>query len=169
MRLPIVSALLLLACARGLADEPRPLPAELAAPRGERLLLRARAHGFQIYTCAPSPKQPAQLEWTLVAPEAQLVDEHDRPLGRHYAGPTWEANDGSKVVGEVVARAPRPGAIPWLLLRGKPSGAGVLAGVASIQRVDTVGGVAPASGCDGAHRGAGARVPYSAVYNFFGK
>lgn len=144
-------------------------PPALAVPAGEHLVLTARARGAQIYTCAPDPKDATQLVWTLKAPEAQLVDEHNRPLGKHYAGPTWEANDGSKIVGEVVARAAQPGTIPWLLLRAKAQGNGVLAGVTSIQRLDTAGGAAPASGCDAAHRGAELRVPYSASYHFFSK
>ena len=47
------------------------------------------------------------------------------------------------------------------------SGAGVLAGVTSIQRLNTQGGKAPASGCDAAHVGRELRVRYSADYVFF--
>ena len=72
-------------------------------------------------------------------------------------------------MGEVVQRSPVQGAIPWLLMRAKSNeGAGALAGVKYIQRVDTVGGVAPSSGCDAAHAGAEARVEYSANYDFYG-
>jgi hypothetical protein len=151
------------------ADEPHAVPAALAVPAGEHLILKARARGVQIYTCADTPTSGPPVAWTLKAPDAQLFDDKDKPLGKHYAGPTWEANDGSKVVGEVVAKAPQPGTIPWLLLRGKAQGKGILAGVTSIQRLDTVGGAAPTSGCDATHRGAEQRVPYSASYVFFGK
>jgi hypothetical protein len=146
-----------------------PVPPSLAVPAGEHLLVKARAKGVQIYTCAANAKNAAQLEWTLKAPEAQLIDDKGKPLGKHYAGPTWEANDGSKVVGEVVAKVAQAGTIPWVLLRGKAQGSGVLGAVTSVQRLDTVGGAAPASGCDEAHRGAEVRVPYSASYVFFGK
>ena len=61
----------------------------------------------------------------------------------YYAGPTWEASDGSKVVGVVKAKvdAPDPRSIPWLLLETHGTGkAGMFAKVTSIQRVATVGG-----------------------------
>ena len=61
------------------------------------------------------------------------------------------------------------GAIPWLLVRAKSTeGAGTLAGVNYIQRVDTAGGVAPSEGCDAAHAGAEAHVDDSANYGFYG-
>ena len=64
--------------------------------------------------------------------------------------------------------APRPGSIPWLLLRAKShSGSGAFASVGYIARIRTEGGVAPAAGCDAAHTGAERRVAYSASYVFF--
>jgi hypothetical protein len=41
--------------------------------------------------------------------------------------------------------------------------------VTFIQRIATVGGVAPAQGCDQPHAGDETRVKYQAVYVFFGK
>jgi hypothetical protein len=72
-------------------------------------------------------RDPAQFEWVFKAPEADLTGDKGERIGRHYGGPTWEANDGSKVVGEVLQRAdaPRAGAVPWLLLKAKSNqGAG---------------------------------------------
>lgn len=143
-------------------------PPSLAVPAGEHLLFKARARGVQIYVCA-DPNSGGAPEWTLKAPEAQLSDDKGKPIGKHYVGPTWEADDGSKVVGEVVAKVPEPGTIPWLLLRGKASGKGRFAAVTSIQRLDTTGGAAPAGGCDRGKLGAETRVPYGASYAFFGK
>ena len=98
-----------------------------------------------------------------------MFDQSGARIGRHYAGPTWESADGSRVVGEVEQRSAVQGAIPWLLLRAKSNeGTGVFASVKYIQRVDTVGGVAPSSGCDAAHADAEARVDYSANYDFYG-
>ena len=112
---------------------------------------------------------PAAFEWALKAPEAELFDQSGARIGRHYAGPTWESADGSRVVGEVMQRSAVPGAVPWLLLRAKSSeGSGMLSGVKYIQRLDTVGGVAPSGGCDAAHEGTEARVDYSANYDFYG-
>jgi len=81
-----------------------------------------------------------------------------------------EANDGSKVAGEVKARddGPAATAIPWLLLTAKsPSGNGVFSRTQSIQRLYTVGGKAPAGGCSKAQLGKAARVPYKATYYFY--
>jgi len=92
-------------------------------------------------------------------------------MAKHYAGPTWEADDGSKVIGEVVARSdsPKPDSIPWLLLRAKTtSGSGLFSGVLSIQRLDTVGGSAPAKGCLQPQSGQELRVSYTANYLFYG-
>jgi hypothetical protein len=46
-------------------------------------------------------------------------------------------------------------------------GTGVMAQVTFIQRINTKGGKAPASGCDAGHAGQEVRVPYSADYRFF--
>ena len=57
------------------------------------------------------------------------------------------------------------GSIPWLRLATHDSGPpGRFSAVTRIQRVNTAGGTAPASGCDPGNTGATARVPYSADY-----
>jgi Protein of unknown function (DUF3455) len=161
--------LMLVACASAPRPQAWPVPENLRVPEGHSLLLRAAARGAQIYTCQPKPADPAAFEWSLKAPEAELFDASGARIGRHYAGPTWESSDGSRVVGEVVQRSPVPAAIPWLLMRAKTTeGAGPLATAKYIQRLDTKGGVAPASGCDAEHAGAEARVEYSADYDFYG-
>ncbi len=147
------------------------VPASLAVPDGQVLTIAARGAGVQIYRCQASPADPAVFAWTLKAPEAQLRYEAGKELGKHYAGPTWEAIDGSKVVGEVVARdeGGTATAIPLLLLRAKEnSGNGVFSGIQSIQRLHTVGGMAPPTGCDQRYAGTEARVAYSADYYFYG-
>jgi len=121
----------------------------------------------QVYTCEASP---SGFGWRLKAPEATLLDDAGAEFGRHFAGPSWQARDGSTVVGEVVVSnpAPQPGSIPWLLLRAKShSGSGAFASVGYIARIRTEGGLAPANGCDATHTGAERRVPYSAFYVFF--
>ena len=142
------------------------LPDPLRPPPGHRVALETTATGVQIYACQLAPDGGAA--WTFTAPEATLRDLGGAPAGRHYAGPTWEAPDGSAVVGAKVAGAsPDGAAIPWLLLSAKEHrGAGQLAGVTYIQRIATSGGLAPASGCTAAAAGAEARVPYTATYCF---
>jgi len=143
-----------------------PLPgAELAAPPGNRLVLQLDAVGVQIYTCTGSPAGAA---WSFTAPEATLIGHEGILFGKHGAGPTWEALEGSTVVGAKVAGlTPDPAAIPWLLLRATShAGAGRLARVTFIQRIRTGGGLAPQEGCSPATVGAVARVPYTATYCF---
>jgi hypothetical protein len=161
--------LLLASCAS--APQPRPgaVPENLRVPDGQTVLLHVAAKGAQVYTCKVKTADPAAYEWVLKAPDAELFDQRGAKVGRHYAGPTWESADGSRVVGEVMERSPVQGAIPLLLLRAKSNeGAGVLANVKYIQRLDTASGVAPSGGCDAEHGGTEARVEYSANYDFYG-
>lgn len=163
-------AVLLAGCATARAGTLPSVPDNLQVPATQTLLLGTRASGVQIYDCKPGKDDPTHLEWVFRAPEADLFDAAGTRVGKHYAGPTWEADDGSKVVGETQAHddSPDANAIPWLLLRAKStSGAGVLARTASVQRLQTVGGKPPAGGCTGARAGAEARVPYSAMYYFY--
>jgi hypothetical protein len=159
----ICGAVLFAACSAAHAQE-RLVP----APKGAPMLLEAFADGVQIYTCEA---KGSGYEWVFKSPEANLFDRNGRQIGQHYAGPTWMTADRSSVVGEVTARAdaPKPGAIPWLLLRAKSHvGTGPLASTAFIRRAETAGGVAPAGGCDAAHNGEQARMRYSALYEFLG-
>lgn len=146
------------------------VPVQLRAPADQSVFLEALASGVQVYECAPKPDQPSAFQWIFRAPDAALADRSGRPIGRHYAGPTWESLDGSAVVGEVKSRdpGPSPSAVPWLLLTGKPAaGAGIFSSARSIQRVQTVGGVAPAEACGPANARQIARVPYTATYYFY--
>jgi len=172
-----IARLALSGCAAALAacvtQPPAPsstLPASLEVPAGQVLALKAQGNGVQVYECRAAQDDATRFSWTLKAPEAKLLDERGSPIGRHYAGPSWELADGSRVVGELKARANSPdaNAIPWLLLDAKANyGSGLLAHVASVQRLHTTGGKAPADGCDAAHAGEERRVPYTADYYFY--
>ncbi len=143
------------------------VPQPIQPPPGEQLLLQVHAKGDQVYTCKGDAAQAA---WALKAPDAQLFDKDGKPFGKHFAGPSWEAGDGSRVTGKAVANVPSPDAdsIPWLLVNiVGHEGSGVLSRATSIQRINTKGGKAPASGCDAAHVGQELRVAYSADYLFY--
>ena len=145
------------------------VPDTLKPSAGESLAMIVPAKGVQIYECRAS-KAAAAGEWAFVGPEAELFDSAGKTIGKHYGGPHWEANDGSKVLATVKARADAPatGAIPWLLLGAKSVGpSGAFSQVSSIQRVNTVGGLAPKEGCSQATLGTSARVGYTADYYFF--
>src|SRR5262245_29210371 len=143
------------------------VPDKLKPAANETLSHEVPATGVQIYECSAAKDG---FEWAFKGPEADLFDRSRNKIGKHYGGPTWESNDGSKIVGAVKARedAPEANAIPWLLLGAKSTGsAGSFARVTSIQRVATTGGVAPAGGCGKGDVGKVARVPYTATYYFF--
>jgi Protein of unknown function (DUF3455) len=143
------------------------VPPQLQPPAGEQLLLQAHAKGDQVYICKEGA---TEFSWGLKAPDAQLFDKDGKPFGKHFAGPSWEANDGSRVTGKAVANVPSPDAeaIPWLLVNiVSHEGTGVLSRATSIQRLNTKGGKAPTSGCDSPHAGQEVRVPYSADYLFY--
>jgi hypothetical protein len=148
------------------------VPDNLRQPATEQLLGAVTADGVQIYECRAKGGEPQSTEWVFIAPEATLLDSRGRIVGKHYAGPHWESTDGSKIVGSVSARAdaPHAGAIPWLLLTTQSVGtAGAFANVTAVQRVHTVGGLAPAvDECAAQSLGRQVRVAYRADYVMFG-
>jgi hypothetical protein len=158
----LLSALLLSAC---VPQATTPAVPTALVPAGEHYMKTLNARGAQIYQCRMNANGPA---WVFVAPDAELFDARDgRKAGRHYAGPNWEALDGSRIQGTVKAKvdAPLADSIPWLLLATRPSGGdGVFTQVSSVQRINTVGGIQPAGGCDPAMIGVTQRVAYSADY-----
>jgi hypothetical protein len=129
--------------------------------------IEAFGKGAQIYACKAANGSYA---WVFSAPDATLSDAHGHAIGKHFAGPSWQAEDFSVVVGEPISVSPSPdaGAVTWIVLRAKShTGQGLMASVQYIVRTLTKGGVAPATGCDASHAGTETRVPYSAVYLFF--
>lgn len=146
------------------------VPDKLKPGANESLAMIAHAKGVQIYECRASKDQAGNYEWAFVAPEADLFDAGGNRIGQHYAGPRWRSTDGSRILGAVKEHADAPAAdtIPWLLLTTKSDGPeGSLSKVTSIQRVNTVGGVAPKAGCSQAATGTSARIHYTADYYFF--
>lgn len=165
---------------------PPPVPAGIAVPDGHELFLGARAAGTQNYICLPAADRFA---WTLVTPQATLFDELDAQVTTHFLSPnpveggtpraTWlHSLDTSAVWARAIASYAgedfvAPGAIPWLLLEAEgglpgPAGGDTLAPTTYLQRVNTTGGRAPATGCSRKKDvGSRAFVPYTADYFFF--
>ena len=142
----------------------QPIPASLAPPQGSVEVGRYPARGTQNYVCA---MKHGALSWTFKAPEAALTTAGNAPFAHHFAGPTWQATDGSRVLGKLVASVPSPKAeaVPWLLLSATSSGARALARVRNVQPLDTLGGAGPKRACSRA--GEAERVAYTATYVFF--
>jgi hypothetical protein len=136
---------------------------KLNVGEGHHLVFAAYAEGAQIYRWNGTA-------WMFVAPDAILFAANKRGvgvIGKHYAGPTWESNSGSKVVGTLDQKCtPDATAIPWLKLRAVSSeGPGIFHGITYIQRLYTSGGIVPSQ--PGAIVGEEARVPYTTLYFFY--
>jgi Protein of unknown function (DUF3455) len=151
-------------------DSPPSVPDTIAVPAGSVLLFKRHAQGVQIYACVNG-------QWALHAPKAVLTNPHShRRTGIHYGGidrgltpgPWWESlRDGSRIRGgnAVSAPSPNPASIPLLRLQVlEHQGAGVFSQVSYIQRLNTVGGVAPTGACDTSKQ---RRVHYTADYYFY--
>ena len=144
-----------------MATSSQPAPLDLSVllvPDGYMLVCKARAQGVQIYPCNSGVFGAAHPEALMVTDRGDLI--------HHFAGPTWQAADGSKVVGtKLQAASPNPAAIPWLLLSGAASGPsdGLLSRVTFIQRLFTMGGNPPSGGCTGGE----IPVVYEAEYFFY--
>lgn len=161
LRAPIVVRMVSLASSSIIATSAlAELPAPIAAP-GEVEIALIHAEGAQIYECKAD--MSGKLVWQFREPVAALF-ENGQTIGRHYAGPTWELDDGSRVTGKVTGRA--PGAttrdIQLLKLEVTSSHAiGRLKDVTTILRLKTKRGMADGD-CDRA--GSLLSAPYSADY-----
>jgi hypothetical protein len=108
-----------------------------------KIVATLRGVGKQIYDCSGGTATLPARE-----PAAVLSALRGAPVGIHGKGPFWTHFDGSRVDGSAPVSAPAPDPaknIPWLKLTATPTGSGVFGKVAFIQRLDTRGGVAPAT------------------------
>ena len=155
-------------------------------PAGVEPFLSLHAEGTQNYVCIVGPSGFA---WAFFGPQATLFGDDGQQVTTHMlsanpdesgaARPTWQHSaDTSRLWAAPIASSGdpafvAPGAIPWLLLRivgdePGPTGGTTLGGAQFIQRIDTAGGIAPATGCGMASDiGRKALVPYAARYVFF--
>jgi hypothetical protein len=166
LALAIASTLLLAASASA------QVPAEITPPAGNKAVLTLVGAGDLTYECKAVADKPGMFAWTFAGPNAKLMDASKKEVGKYYGGPTWESMDGSKVTGKQLAVSPGPaGAIPLQLVQANPStGKGAMSDITYIQRLKTVGGVAPASpACTMANVGTKTTVGYQADYVFFKK
>ena len=146
------------------------LPEAVRVPAGQKQMMSTWATGEITYECREKAGMAGQHEWAFVGPVATLYGGDKKMVGKYYAGPTWEAADGSKVTGKQVAIAPAtPGSIPLQLVKAEPAmGQGAMTGVSYIQRLNTKGGVAPSVACDAMGKGKRQVVAYEADYVFYG-
>jgi hypothetical protein len=172
---------------------PPTVDATIALPTGGgSVLLHAVASGTQNYTCTATTASAdagadadeadaadtatTTYAWTLTAPEAELKDCASVKIGTHFASaagataPEWMTTDGTYVIGaRKAAYTADASAIPWLLLQvTSHGGTGILAKALYVQRLNTVGGKAPATGCGPSSVGTTTKVGYTADYWFYG-
>jgi hypothetical protein len=153
------------------ATAPPSVPPDIAVEAGHKPFLIGHAVGVQIYTCTTVA---GGFAWSSATPRADLYDDRGNVIVKHFGGPSWQAKDGSTVVGRR-ARPPvtvDPTAIPWLLLERASATAGPdgdrLASTTFIQRIATTGGLTPAPDqCNAATAGSAREVPYTADYVFW--
>lgn len=146
-------------------------PAAITVSAGNKLALTLLGAGDLNYECRAKADMPGVYEWAFTGPVAILYDKTTKAaVGKYYAGPTWEANDGSKVGGKQLGVSPSANAasIPLQLVQaGASAGTGAMSGITFIQRMNTMGGVAPADACGASNMGAKKMVKYEADYLFY--
>lgn len=144
------------------------VPAAIAVPAGHRVVSVLKGEGLLTYECRANAAGAATpFGWSPPAPDATLKAANGAIVGKYYAGPTWEHNDGSKVTGKQLAVSPATTGIALQLVQANPAtGSGLFNGVTYIQRVNTVGGM-PAGSCASANVGAKQVVKYVADYYFY--
>jgi hypothetical protein len=145
-------------------------PAAVTVPAGHKVAMMATGMGELSYECRARAGAADAWEWVFTGPNAMLYDKERKMVGKYYGGPTWEAADGSKVGGKQLAVAPSPnaGAIPLQLVQAGPAmGNGAMMGVSYIQRLNTMGGIAPMDACGAGSAGMKKKVKYQADYVFY--
>jgi hypothetical protein len=161
--------LILSAILQGAAYAEVSIPEQIKVPEGYSPVLTVHAKGDQIYQCTLNKGEYA---WEIQAPDAKLFDAQGNIVGNHTAGPLWEYKEGSRVVGRVLKKIDMaPGSsISWLLVEVVAhKGDGLFSNVSFINRINTHGGLPPASGCNANHLGGEKRVAYTADYVFYRK
>jgi hypothetical protein len=165
---------------------PPDVPLNLEVLPGHRPFLIARAEGTQNYICLATT---SSIGWSFLGPQATLFDDEGGQILTHFLGANpsengtpraaWQhSRDTSAVWAVAIASSTdanyvAPGAVPWLLLRvvGSQYGPGYgdrMMRTTFIQRVNTSGGVAPATGCSlPTDVGKRALVPYTTDYVFY--
>jgi hypothetical protein len=144
------------------------VPDSIKAPADEEVVLVAHASGEQIYKCTGDAT--LSLGWTFKEPKAQLFDSQGKVIGRHYAGPTWELNDGSAITGRTAPyeEYPDDNSIAWLRINVvSHSGKGLLNQVTTVQRINTKGGKPPDGPCDATIANNEVKSSYTADYYFY--
>jgi Protein of unknown function (DUF3455) len=159
-----------------------PVPNNIKVPARNQAFLEGHAVGTQNYICLPSG-------WTFFGPQATLFNADDGQIITHFLSPnpdeddtpraTWQHSGDTSTVWAMAIESSSnpgfvaPGAIPWLLLQvigaeDGPTGGDTLTPTTFIQRLNTLEGITPSTGCSlSTDVGKKALVPYEADYIFY--
>ena len=167
MERAILASALLLSAASAAALSPPSVPPRLQPGPAETLAFGLTATGVHVYECRPNAR--GGYKWTFVRPDVTLSDDSGSVATQQEPNLWQDSRDRSTVSAVVRASAPAGGDnLPWTLMAAAShSGTGTFSGVTSVQRVNTVGGVAPGSGCDELSVGTSTNVAFSADYYFY--
>jgi hypothetical protein len=137
----------------------------IKVPDDREPALQFAARGAQVFRCE---KRDGQGAWVFRQPDAELLDAAGKAVGRHGANFSFEHIDGSRLVATIAAHdeAPKPTDLRWLLMTTRSFGKGAFEGVTHVQRINTTGGMPPAS-CEVAHAGRILRVDFTADFLFY--
>ena len=155
----------------GAAGRPAVAPPDLGffskikVPNDREPVLKLAARGAQVFRCE---KRDAQGVWMFRQPDGELLDGAGKVVGRHGANFSFEHVDGSRLLSTIAAHddAPKPTDLRWLLMTTKSFGKGAFEDVTHVQRVNTAGGMPPAT-CDLAQAGRVLRIDFTADFVFY--
>lgn len=138
---------------------------QLQVPEGSNISFHVFGVGFQVYRWDGT-------QWKFSNPEANLFADAGQSalVGTHFsepgAKPNWLTTSGSRVIGTLATRCTvNANAIDWVKLSADNSGTGVFNQTTFIQRLNTVGGLAPTT--PGTVVGQEFKSPYTADYYFY--
>ena len=182
----LLTAFTALSAHAGEPDRLRPptVPFDVKVDADAELFLIGHALGTQNYVCLPSA---GGFAFKLFTPEATLFNDDAQQIITHFFSvnpnpddggavrATWESShDSSTVWGAVTGHVTvRQDSIDWLRVAivgdvPGPTGGAKLTRTRFIQRINTVGGLAPADQCTSVSDvGRTAFVPYTADYLFY--
>jgi hypothetical protein len=149
----------------GVAAPSLGLFSKIKVPDGSEPVLKLAARGAQVFRCE---KRDGQGIWVFRQPDAELLEAAGKVVGRHGANFSFEHVDGSRLVATIAAYddAPKSTDLRWLLMTTRSFGKGAFEGITHVQRINTTGGMPPAS-CDAAHAGRVLRIDFTSDFLFY--
>ncbi len=151
-------------------DEPTPsVPvhvAEIRVADSLQQVLQLNAKGVQVFRCERIGN--ASYEWRFQRPQAKLFDARGKLAATHGAHFSFKHIDGSRLAARIIAYENEPNATDLrpVLMAATASGKGTFAQVTRVRRVDTNGGLPPAS-CKPTEANRLLSVPFSADFIFY--